>query len=316
MSKLRAGVVGVGHLGKFHAQKYATLPDCELVAVVDSDADTAARVAAEHVCRACTDYRDMLGDVDAVSIVVPARWHFPIARDALESGAHVLVEKPMTTRVDEAETLVDLAAARDRVLQVGHLERFNPALLALEGQLVDPVFIESDRIAPYNPRGTDVSVVLDLMIHDIDLILQLVDAPLARVDASGAAVLTEDIDIANARLAFEGGCVANVTASRVGAKSESKLRIFQHDAYFRVDLGAKELSVRRKSAASGDSLVPTIEGEDRRFEPGDALMTEIQQFLESIRTGRPPLVSGTIGQRALATALEITRQLQRNQPGT
>jgi len=312
MTKLRAGVVGVGHLGKYHAQKYARLPGCELVAVVDRDFETAARVASQHGCRAHTNYQDILGKVDVVSIVVPAHWHFPIARDALEAGAHVLVEKPITTRVEDADALVSLAAARQRVLQVGHLERFNPALLALNGRLSHPLFIESDRIAPYNPRGTDVSVVLDLMIHDIDLVLQLVNTPVAHIDASGAAILTDDVDIANARIAFEGGCVANVTASRVGAKSESKLRIFQQDAYLSIDLGAKRLSVRRKSAGTDNSGMPAIESEDLAFEPGDALLTEIEDFLDCIVTGRTPLVSGVVGQRALATAMEITEQFERS----
>lgn len=310
MGEFKVAVIGVGHLGKFHAQKYASLPDCELVAVVDIDAGAAARAARENDCRAYTDYREVLGHVDAVSIVVPARWHFSIARDALLAGAHVLVEKPIATRVEDAEELVRLAETRERVLQVGHLERFNPALLALSGRLKHPLFIESYRIAPYNPRGTDVNVVLDLMIHDIDLILQLVGSPVERVDASGAAVLTNDADIANARIRFQGGCVANVTASRVGTKSETKLRIFQPDAYLSVDLGTKRLRVRRKSDAPSNTGPPSIDSEDLSFEPGDALLTEISHFLDCIASGQTPLVSGIVGQRALKTAIEISRHFK------
>ncbi len=310
MDELKVAVIGVGHLGKFHAQKYASLPECKLVAVVDVDAGAAARTARVNDCRAYTDFRDVLGHVDAVSIVVPARWHFSIARAALMAGAHVLVEKPIATRVEDAEELIHLAATRERVLQVGHLERFNPAMLALSGRLKDPMFIESYRVAPYNPRGTDVNVVLDLMIHDIDLILELVGSPIERVDANGAAVLTNDADIANARIRFEGGCVANVTASRVGAKSESKLRVFQPDAYLSVDLGTKRLSVRRKSEAPSEGGLPSIESEDLSFEPGDALLTEISHFIECIASGQAPLVSGTVGQRALKTAMEISRHFE------
>ncbi len=309
MKKLRVAVIGVGHLGKFHAQKYASLDDCELMGVADVDSNVAERVAESFATVAYSDYRKLLGSVDAVSIVVPARHHFPIARDALASGAHVLVEKPITTLVQDAKTLVDLAKSHGRVLQVGHLERFNPAVLALDGQLQHPLFVESDRIAPYNPRGTDVSVVLDLMIHDIDLILDLVDAPVDQIDASGAPILTQDIDIANARLRFRNGCVANVTASRVGAKVESKLRLFQADAYFSVDLRAKRLGIRRKGPAKGPDGVPEILVDDRSFEQGDALMTEIRHFVDCARNNTAPLVSGEIGMRALETAMEISRQL-------
>ncbi|MGC8733229.1 MAG: Gfo/Idh/MocA family protein, partial [Halothiobacillaceae bacterium] len=246
MSKLQCAVIGTGYLGKFHADKYALLPECELVAVVDANPKTAASLAAKHGCRGLTDYRELLGKVDAVSIAVPTSLHFEVARDFLAAGIHVLVEKPITTTVEQADELIRLAREKNRVLMVGHLERFNPAILALDGVLDQPRFIESTRLAPFKPRATDVSVVLDLMIHDIDIILDIVDSPITHVEASGACVLTNDTDIANARLTFANGCVANVTASRISLKSERKMRLFQKDAYLSVDFQNRVLATHRR----------------------------------------------------------------------
>lgn len=306
---IRTAVVGVGYLGKFHADKYAMLPDSTLMAVADANPEVARAIADKHQVTAHSDYRALLGQVDAVSIVVPTQKHYAIAREFLDAGIHVLLEKPITVTVQEASELVELARARDVILQVGHLERFNPAILALEGILREPLFIESHRVAPFNPRGADVSVILDLMIHDIDIILNIVGAPLARIDANGVSVLSNDIDIANARLQFANGCVANVTASRVGLKTERKMRLFQSDAYIAIDFHNKKLGVHRKGPGEMFPGIRNIESHEQVFDQGDALKAEIIAFLAAIREGKPPVVSGEDGLRALETAIEIGRQL-------
>ena len=309
MKKIRAAVVGVGYLGRFHAQKYAQLPGCELVAVVDSRQEVRERVAAEVAARSVEDYRELLGAVDAVSVVTPTPAHFAIARDFLGAGAHVLVEKPITETAVEARELIELAARQGRVLQVGHLERFNSAILAAEPHLRSPRFIECHRLAPYKERGTDVNVVLDLMIHDIDIVQTIVGAPIAAIDAVGTPVFSDEIDIANARIRFANGCVANATASRVSFKTERKLRIFEDDAYLSLDLQQKILTLIRKRPP-GESAGPLpVSIEEQSLEPGDALKAEIESFLECIRTGRPPVVSGQAGLEALETAMRITEQV-------
>jgi len=310
MDTLKCAVVGVGYLGKFHAQKYAALPDCELVAVVDSNADNAQAIAEQHHTRALTDYRELLGQVDAVSIVTPTTLHFEVARDFLESGVHVLVEKPITVTVEEADELIRLAQANNLRLMVGHLERFNAALLGLDLSQDKPLFIESHRLAPFNPRANDVSVVLDLMIHDIDIILDVVDSEVERIDAKGVTVLTNDTDIANARLTFKSGCVANVTASRASLKVERKMRMFMPNCYVSVDFQNRVLARYRKGEKEMFPGVPEIIGEESTFENGDALLEEIKHFLACIRENKEPLVSGVAGRRALATAIEITRLLK------
>jgi predicted dehydrogenase len=305
VSKVRAAVIGAGYLGRFHAQKYAALPQVELLAVVDTSAEARDRVAREVGCDAVADYRKLLGKVDAVSVVTPTPLHHRVSMDFLETGAHVLVEKPITSTMEEARELVATAARCAKVLQVGHLERFNPAILAVEGLLDRPRFVESNRLAPFKPRGTDVSVVLDLMIHDIDLILNIVDSPVTSIDAVGAPVFTDEIDIASARIRFENGCVADATASRISMKSERKLRVFQSDAYLSIDLQQKVLTVVRKGGAAVQAGVPPVEINEQSFDPGDALRDEIVSFLECIETGRRPVVSGADGLRALETATRI-----------
>ncbi len=246
MSKIKTAVIGVGYLGKFHAQKYAQLELSELVAVCDASLEIAQAIAGEHDIPAFTDYHDLIGKVEAVSIVVPTQKHYEVAKVFLENKIHVLLEKPITSTVAEAEELVKIAEQNKCVFQIGHLERFNPAVLALENELKQPLFIESNRIAPFNPRGADVNVVLDLMIHDIDIILDFANSPVKHIDANGVAVISKEIDIANARITFENGCVANVTASRVSMKSERIMRIFQHDAYISIDFQNKKLTVHKK----------------------------------------------------------------------
>jgi predicted dehydrogenase len=312
MQKIRAAVIGVGYLGRFHAQKYAQAADCELLAVVDARAEAREQVGAELKVRPLADYRSLLGTVDAVSVVTPTPAHFAIARDFLEAGAHVLVEKPITETPAEARELIALAAGAKRVLQVGHLERFNAAILAAEPYLKSPNFVECNRMAPYRERGTDVNVVLDLMIHDIDIVQTIVGAPIVAIDAVGTPVFSEEIDIANARIRFANGCVANVTASRVSVKTERKLRIFEDDAYLSLDLQQKILTVIRKRAPGEAPGVLPVTIEEQSLDAGDALKAEIDSFLDCIRTGRPPVVPGEAGLMALETAMRITEQVERS----
>jgi predicted dehydrogenase len=311
MQKIRTAVIGVGYLGRFHAQKYAQAAGCELVAVVDTRAEAREQVAAELRVRPLADYRELLGKVDAVSVVTPTPAHFPLARDFLEAGAHVLVEKPITETAEEARELIALAARQQRVLQVGHLERFNAAILAAEPYLNAPRFVECHRLAPYRERGTDVNVVLDLMIHDIDIVQTIVGAPIVSIDAVGTPVFSEEIDIANARIRFANGCVANATASRVSMKTERKLRIFEDDAYLSLDLQQKILTLIRKRPPDEPSGPLPVTIEEQSLEPGDALKAEIESFLDCIRAGRAPVVTGEAGLMALETAMRITEQVNR-----
>ncbi len=317
MGRIRAAVIGVGYLGRFHAQKYAALEGATLVGVADVSTENRERVAKELGVPAFADYRELLGRVDAVSIATPTQHHYEIGVAFLESGAHVLVEKPITTTVADARRLIEVAARTQRVLQVGHLERFNSGLLALDGILTTPRFIESHRLAPFKQRGTDVNVVLDLMIHDIDIIQDIVHSPIATLDAVGAPVFSGEIDIANARIRFANGCVANTTASRVSLKTERKLRLFQDDAYMSVDLQQKVLTVVRKIDRPMQGDLPPVQIEERTFEQGDALKAEIESFLDCIANNKAPIVSGEDGLRALETAIRITEQVtgQPHRPG-
>ena len=325
--KLRAAVIGVGYLGRFHAQKYAALAAAnagvELVGVVDAHSETAQRVAKELGVAAYTSYQDLLGSheskgaqVDLVSVASTTETHHAVARDCLAAGIHVLAEKPITVTVAQADELIALADAKQLVLQVGHLERFNPAWLAVKDKITRPVFIEAHRMAPFKARGIDVSVVLDLMIHDLDLILPLVQSPIADLRASGVAVLTEGIDIANARIEFASGCVANITASRASTASLRRMRIFQHHEYLSVDFGERKLGFARKRDAlieAGDTNESPIDSESRIEPPGDALLSEIQAFVASVRGEAVPggTCTGRDGREALAVALEIERLMSK-----
>jgi len=311
MGKIRTAVVGVGYLGRFHAEKHALLPEAELVAVVDTDRAKCEELARRLGTRAVTDYRQLFDQVDAVSIVVPTQHHYEVAREFLQRGVHVLLEKPITTTLEEADELVRIAAERNLVFQVGHLERYNPVVVALDGVLHAPRFVESVRIAPFKPRGTDVNVVLDLMIHDIDIIRTIVGAGVKTINSIGAPVFTAEEDIANARIEFDNGCVANVTASRISLKSERKMRIFQSDAYFSVDFENRKLLIARRGEGEMMPGVPNVLVEEKKFEPGDALRDEISAFLRSVATGTPPKVPGEDGRKALEIALMITKNFQK-----
>jgi len=308
MKPLRVAVVGVGYLGRFHAEKYAARDDIDFVAVVDVDAERTHAVARELGTEALTDYRRLFGRVDCASVAVPTHLHHAVASELLEAGIDVLVEKPLATTIEEGQALVDLAARGHRVLQVGHLERFNPALLALDGVITQPRFIECHRLAPFSERGTDVDVVLDLMIHDLDLILSMTGSTLRSVEAVGVPVLTATADIANARLRFANGCIANLVASRVSMKKERKLRIFQQDAYVAIDFGERKVRIIcRRPSPDGQ---PELHVEEREVPEADALETEIDAFLHAVRTREAPPVSGSDGLRALEVAHVIRESLE------
>lgn len=309
MSEIRTAVIGVGYLGRFHAQKYSELKNSKLVAVVDKKFESAQKVGKEVGCDAYSDYHDILGKVDAVSIVVPTDLHYEVTANFLKHKTHVLVEKPITTNIEQADELINLAKSNHCILQVGHLERFNPAILAMENEISDIRFIESHRLAPYNPRGTEVSVILDLMIHDIDIILDLVNSEVEKIDASGTPVLSNDIDIANARIVFKNGCVANVTASRVSNKTDRKMRIFKNEAYLSVDFQNRELSTYKKGSGEMYPGVPNIDIQKDTFDKSDALQAEIAHFLECIETNSTPKVTGEDAKQALLTAIQISEHL-------
>lgn len=307
---IKTAVIGAGHLGQFHIQKYAALANCELVAVVDSDLARAQSLAAQYHTTALADYRQLFGKVDAVSIVVPTSLHHAIARDFLANGIHVLVEKPITVTTEEADELIALSAQNQLVLQVGHLERFNPALLALDGVLKKPLFIEAHRLAPYKPRALDVNVVLDLMIHDIDIILNLVKSPIKNIAASGTAVLSPSTDICNARIDFDCGAVANVTASRISLKSERKMRIFQERGCATVDFQNRALTFYHTDGSFDANGVPSILTDSQTWQDGDALLAEVRAFVHAVATKSAPVVSGEDGKRALNVASLISKMVK------
>ncbi|MEE8574379.1 MAG: Gfo/Idh/MocA family oxidoreductase [Thermodesulfobacteriota bacterium] len=301
MKRIRAAVIGTGYLGKFHAEKYAGLDSAELVGIVDIDGERAAEVAGSLGCDSYTSYEEILDKVDAVSIVTPTETHFSIGRDFLSKGVNVLMEKPMTVTSDEAEELIEIAEKTGVVLQVGHLERFNAAVVALEGKLSNPIFIESHRLSNFPNRGTDVDVVLDLMIHDIDIILNLVKSDVESVDAAGVPIMTDKVDMANARLRFANGCVANVTASRVSVESTRQIKLYQSDAYISIDYAKQNITTYKRKEGAGGSP-PSIVGEEFHIVRKDTLLEEIKSFLSCITEEKPPLVSGHDGKRALEVA--------------
>jgi len=301
--RVRAAVVGAGYLGRFHAEKYARARECELVAVADVDGARARALADRLGCRAVEDYRELVGAIDCASVVVPTAHHAAVATDLLRAGVDCLVEKPLASSAAAARELVARALAAGRLLQVGHLERFNPALLRVARLLERPRFLECHRLAPFTPRGADVDVVRDLMIHDLDLVRLLVPGEIASVEAVGVPVLTPYPDIANARLRFAGGCIANLTASRVSVKRERKLRLFQSDMYVALDLGERTVRIcRRRRSVDGQ---PEIAWESADLDEGDPLGAEVEAFLASVRTRARP---ATTGEDAVA-ALELCERI-------
>jgi len=310
VSKLRTAVVGVGYLGRFHAQKHAALPEVEFVGVCDPNAERRAAVAAEVGTRPFADHRELVGQVDAVTIAATTAEHFTLAKFFLEHGVHVLVEKPMTRTSAEAAVLTALAEERGLKLQVGHVERFNPALLAARQTLTTVRFIECHRLAPFRGRGADVNVILDVMIHDLDVILSLVDSPPIQVSAVGIPVLTDDVDIANARVEFANGAIANVTASRVSTTAQRRFRVFQPNQYVSIDFGSGEVRRVTKDGEWREGTTPLRE-ETWNLEKGDALLAETKAFVAAINDDRPCEVSGADGLAALQLAEEIGAAIDR-----
>jgi predicted dehydrogenase len=309
-ARFRTAVVGVGYFGRFHARHYNESPGVDLVAVVDLDRQKAEAVAREYGVQAFADHRDLIGRADAVSIAVPTSRHYEVARDLLDAGVHVLVEKPITAEVEEAAALNRLAAEKRLVLAVGHVERYSAPFLALAENISRPLFIESYRISQWKPRATDVDVVLDLMIHDVDIILGLVKSPVVHIDAAGAPVLNPTEDIASARIAFDNGCIANVTASRISGKTQRTMRIFQPDSYIVCDFAERRIS---RFIRTGDPLVQgpeAIKSDAWEVPHHDSLAKEIAEFVSCVRSGRTPTVDGKAGEEALRITAIINEALR------
>ena len=307
---IRTAVIGVGYLGRFHAQKYSALPQCELVAVVDTDTQQCQSIATELGVVGLSDYRDLFGKVDAVSIAVPTIYHYKTALDCLKNKLHVLVEKPITTTTDEAQALIQVAENNSLTLQTGHLERFNAAFVIAAKKISAPRFIEAHRLAPFTIRGTDVNVILDLMIHDIDLCCSLIDSEIHHIEASGTGVLTSGTDIANARLVFKNGAVANLTASRISDKRERKMRIFQQSSCLSVDFQNNQVKVYRADQTDSHQAIPAINSEMISLDSSDAIKDEICDFIGAIQDNRQPQVSGKEGLKALDIALKISQKIK------
>jgi len=318
MKQVRVGVIGVGYLGKFHAEKYARIKGVALAGVVDIVPGRAKGVAKRLGTEPFADYRDLMGQVDAVSVVVPTPLHFSISRDFLENDVDVLIEKPMTETLEEADALIEFADSRGLIIQVGHLERFNPAVVALREIVEHPLFIESHRLhIPKQPergtkvRGTEVDVILDLMIHDIDIILNFVRSEVESIHAAGVPVVSSSVDIANARLVFENGCVANITASRISMKNMRKTRIFQKDTYVSVDYAKYDIVIIQKGGKGTPLPIPGMSLQQTSFEEADSLESELEAFVQSVRSREVPLVSGRDGRNALRIALSIMAQIKK-----
>lgn len=304
--KVKVGVVGVGYLGRYHAMKYDQLPSADLVGVVDVDRQVVERVAKELNTAPYNDHLQFINKVDAVSIAVPTKDHHSIAMDFLKNGVDVLVEKPITKTIDEADELIEVAREKGAILQVGHLERFNAAVMALEDTIDEPMFIESHRLAPFKERGTDIDVILDLMIHDIDIILSLVGSEVVSINAVGVPVISDKVDIANARITFKSGCVANVTSSRVTMKQTRKIRIFQHNAYVSLDYANQKIITCKRIEEKGLPR-PRIDYKEINVTKKDALEEELGAFINSVVSRKEPVVTGSDGRMALDVALKVQK---------
>lgn len=311
---MKVGVIGVGYLGKYHTQKYKNIEDVELVGVADVDLSTAEAIAEENDCKAFQDYRELLKEVDAVSVVVPTSYHHDVALECIAAGVDMLMEKPITTTVEEADNIIAKAEEKNLILQVGHLERFNPAVEAMMPFLTVPVFIESQRISTFKNRALDVDVILDLMIHDIDIILNIIKSPLETIHTVGAPVVTDFTDIANARLIFENGATANVTVSRISRTNTRRMRIFQPGSFINVDFAnRKVMTMALKKGEFQENGMPKQDIVVNSFPEGDALNSEILHFVKNVRERTTPLVSGYEGRRALDVAMQVIQQIKDHQ---
>jgi len=309
MSRLRVGVVGVGYLGWFHAQKYAGLEGVDLVGVADLDFARAEKAAQDFQTRPFRSHAELGGLVDAVSVAVTTSEHAKVASELLSQGIHCLVEKPLSATLAEADQIIASAEKGGAVLQVGHLERFNPAVAAIRDHLTSPVFMEARRLTTFRNRGLDVDVILDLMIHDIDIFLSLTGEMPVEAKAVGAAIVSQRPDVANARLEFPSGGVADLTASRISNSDCRQLQVFQADSHLRVDCANRTLTVFTKGPGPGEEILPGVRAQRREFPPADPLLAEIRAFVDAVGQGRPPLVGGREGRRALEVALKIASQV-------
>jgi predicted dehydrogenase len=306
--KLKVGVVGAGYLGMFHCDKYTQLDNAELVAVADTDEDKRNAAYSRFKVDTYADYRNLSGLVDAVSVVVPTISHYEVAGYFLKKGIPVLLEKPITDTVLHAKKLVRLSGQNRTIFQIGHLERFNSAIRTVKGMINRPVFIEVHRLSPFTVRGTDVDVVRDLMIHDLDIIFSLIQSDIVSIDAVGVPVLTDKIDIANARLKFKNGCVANVTASRVSTEKMRKIRLFQRDSYFSIDYGASKVNIVKIHQGTH----PELEAKQLDISREDSLLEEIKSFIHAVTAKTEPVVSGKDGLLALENAFKILAKIEKN----
>ncbi|MEW6163404.1 MAG: Gfo/Idh/MocA family oxidoreductase [Nitrospirota bacterium] len=300
---VRVGVIGVGYLGQHHARTYSEIEEAELIAVVDIDKKKAGVFAEKYGCEACSDHREILHKVDALSIVTPTTSHYSIALECLRAGKDILIEKPITGDIKEADELIIELEKRGCILQVGHLERYNPALLAASEMVKEPRFIEAERLSPFLGRGIDVDVTLDLMIHDIDIILSLISSPVKEIRAVGAEVLTSKIDVAKAWLEFENGCIALITASRLSPEKQRRLKVFQKDSYISIDLQSCE--VRRYFRTGEGISFDVIKPENK-----EPLREELRDFINCVKERKRPKVSATEGRNALKIVLEITNKIK------
>ncbi len=322
MENIKTGVIGVGHLGRHHARVYSQIPEAQLVGVHDTDSEKAKKIAKEFDTRYFENLSDLVERIDAVSLAVPTTFHYSLAYELLDNGKNLLVEKPITETVKQAEELASLARGKNLILQVGHIERFNPAFKAIENLKLEPKFIESHRLAQFDPRGTDVAVILDLMIHDLDLILSLVKSDVKTIEAMAVSVISDSEDIANARLTFGNGCVANITSSRISARPLRKMRLFQKNSYISLDFLQRSVEIyklvdvdfvseeeKKKKTAVGNipsgKVGKTIIYEKPEIKSEDMLTLEIKSFLDAVKKKKHPKVSGEDGKRALEVALEI-----------
>jgi predicted dehydrogenase len=309
VEKLKVGVVGVGYFGQFHAEKYAKIEGVELVGVVDVDTSRAGEIAKRYRTQPFEHHADLFNKIQAVSIAVPTPFHYSTTKDFFLQGIDVLLEKPISNTLDQADELIGLAESKGLIFQVGHLERFNGALSGVEGRVQHPRFIESHRLAPFSGRGAEVDVVLDLMVHDIDIILSLVNSKVKELQAVGIPILTHSPDIANARIEFENGCTASLTANRVSEEKIRKTRIFQPDGILSIDYLSQKLSLSKKGVPLGEEKIPQMITEEIPVQKIDLLESEIRSFLQSVRNRKKARVSGLDGKRALALALQIIQKM-------
>lgn len=324
---MKVGVLGVGHLGQHHARNYMEMDSTELIGIFDIDQKRAEEIAEKNSCNVFESAQKLIAKVDALNIATPTTTHYKYAKQCLQSGKHVLIEKPICSELSQAKELVEIARSHNLKIQVGHIERFNPAVLSLSDVLLNPLFVEANRIAPFTPRGSDVPVVLDLMIHDIDIILSLVQSRVTDINAVGVPIVTEDVDIANAKIEFENGALANITASRISLKQERKIRFFQRDKYISLDYQKKAVNIVKKNPKiknimsqimSGDrnaNILEMFDTEKPKIVEREPLRAELESFIYAIENDTRPIVNGQDGYEALRVAFEIMKDIKQNRKG-